>query len=103
MRSLPALAAVLALSSVGALAQTDLPKSKQCGFRDGGFAYAGGYVAPITMIMKKRPAHGQISITVLSGGTNVYYKPDPGYAGPDSFAVLNETYNVERVYNVVVR
>jgi hypothetical protein len=107
MRSLPTLAAILALSGAGALAQSDLPRSKPCGFRGGGFAYGGGFVAPITMIMRNdggwcghlaktvlgsivigvpmhvtnRPAHGQVSITVLSGGTNVYYKPDPGYAG----------------------
>jgi hypothetical protein len=129
VRLLPAAAAILVLSGVGALAQSDLPRSGQCGFRDGGFAYAGGIALPITMIMKndggwcgslvktvfgsivigvknhvtRQPAHGQVSITVLSGGTNVYYKPDPGYHGPDSFAVLNEMLNIERVYNVVVR
>jgi hypothetical protein len=129
VRLLPAVAAILALSSVDVLAQSDLPRSGQCRFGGGGFAYAGGIALPDTIIMKNdggwcgslvrtvlssivvgapmhvtnRPAHGQVSITVLSNGTNVYYKPDPGYVGSDSFAVLHEMYNIERVYNVVVR
>jgi hypothetical protein len=129
VRLLAAMAAILVVSGVGALAQSGLPKSQQCTFRGGGWANAGGIALPNTMIMKNdggwcghltktvfgsivigapmhvtnRPAHGQVSITVLSNGTNVYYKPDPGYVGSDSFAVLTELYNIERVYNVVVR
>jgi hypothetical protein len=129
MRLLLAAAAILVLSGVDALAQSDLPKSGQCAFRGGGLAEAGGFSPPITMIVKndggwcghltktimgsivigekkhvaRQPAHGQVSITVLGGGTNIYYKPEPGYVGPDSFAVLSEMYNIERVYNVVVR
>jgi hypothetical protein len=52
VRLLPAVAAIPVLSGVGALAQSDLPRSGQCGFRGGGFAYAGGIALPITMIMK---------------------------------------------------
>ena len=129
MRLLAAVAAILVVSGVGVLAQSGLPKSQQCIFRGGGWASAGGIALPITMTMKNdggwcghlartvfgsivigvkthvtnQPAHGQVSITVLGNGTNVYYKPDPGYVGPDSFAVLNEMYNIERLYNVVIR
>jgi hypothetical protein len=129
MRLLAAVAAALMMSGAGAAAQSDLPRSSQCRFRGGGFAVAGGIPLPITMTTKndggwcghlaktvagslvfgapthvtRQPAHGQVSISVLSGGTNVYYKPEPGYVGPDSFAVLNEMYNIERVYNVVIR
>ena len=110
-------------------AETGLPKSKLCRFRGGGFAYAGGIALPISMTMtndggwcghlaktvlgsgvfgvpthvSRQPAHGQVSIDVLSGGTNVSYRPDQAYHGPDSFSVWNEMINIERTYNVVVR
>lgn len=129
IRLLATLVFALMLSGAGAVAQSDLPRSSQCGFRGGGFAAAGGIALPITMTMKndggwcghlaktvigstvvgapthvsKQPVHGQVSITVQSGGTNVYYKPEPNYVGSDSFAIVNEMYNIERIYNVVVR
>lgn len=129
MRLVLIAAAILLTSLGGALAQTDLPKSKLCRIRGGGFAVAGGVplANTITMIndggwcghlaktvmgsivfgaamhVTKPPAHGQVSITVLSGGTNVYYRPDPGYVGSDSFSVLNEMYNIDRPYNVIVQ
>jgi hypothetical protein len=129
MRLPVAVAAALIMSGAGAAAQSNLQRSGQCRFRGGGFAVSGGVALPITMTMKNdggwcghltktvigsivfgaqmhvtaQPAHGQVSISVLSGGTNVYYEPEPGYVGPDRFAVLNEMYNIAHVYNVIIR
>jgi hypothetical protein len=121
--------AIVGMTLVPSHAQTDLPKAKLCRFRGGGFAYAGGIALPITLTMtndggwcghlvktvigsavvgvgmhaSKPPAHGEISINVQSGGTYVSYKPETGYHGRDSYAIWNEMYNIERVYNVVIR
>jgi hypothetical protein len=54
------------------------------------------------MRLTRQPAHGQVAITVLSGGTQVLYKPDAGFTGSDSFSVINETLNIIMPYNVVV-
>ena len=62
----------------------------------------GSFVIGVPMHVTKQPEHGQVSITVVSNGTRIYYKPEPGYSGPDSFVVLNEMYNLERTYNVTV-
>jgi hypothetical protein len=62
----------------------------------------GSLVIGVPMHVTKQPEHGQVSITVVSNGTRIYYKPEPGYSGPDSFVVLNEMYNLERTYNVTV-
>ena len=62
----------------------------------------GSLVIGVPMHLTKQPEHGQVSITVVSNGTRIYYKPEPGYSGPDSFVVLNEMYNLERTYNVTV-
>jgi hypothetical protein len=122
---------IMLLAGLGASrAQTDLPKSHSCFIRGGGFAEAGG-AAPGTntitmtndggwcghitktvlgsivvgapMHVVRQPTHGQVSITVLRTGTNVYYKPDPGYSGPDSFSVWHDMYNLERPYKVIVK
>ena len=55
------------------------------------------------MHLTQQPAHGEVSIRPHQDSTDVYYKPDPGYVGPDKFAVLVEFYNINKPYNVVVK
>jgi hypothetical protein len=120
---------IILVAKVIALAQADLPKSKLCSASDGGWSSAGG--SPTTgqitmsndggwcgdrlgitysstvfggaMHLTQQPAHGQVSIMFHQDGTDVYYKPNPGYTGADKFAVLVEFYNIEKPYNVVVK
>ena len=122
-------ASIILVANVVALAQSDLPKSKVCSADDGGWSPAGG--APTTgqitmsndggwcgdrlgityssavfggaMHLTQQPAHGEVSIRPHQDSTDVYYKPDPGYVGPDRFAVLVEFYNINKPYNVVVK
>ena len=129
MRLVFAVPIMLVASLGGSRAQTDLPRSHSC-FVRGGFAEAGGAAPGTNTIMMtndggwcghisktvfgatvvgapmhvvKQPAHGQVSIVVLRAGTNVYYRPDPGYSGSDSFSVLHEMYNLEWPYTVTVK
>jgi hypothetical protein len=121
-------ASVILVANVGAWAQSDLPKSKACSVDDGGWSVAGGVPSTGKIIMSndggwcgerlavknnslvfggamhltKQPAHGQVSIMPRDGGTDVYYKPNTGYIGPDSFGVLVEIFNLDKPYNVVV-
>jgi hypothetical protein len=111
-----------------ALAQSDLPRSKVCSASDGGWSVPGGSPATgqITMSndggwcgqhlgveynetivggamnLSRQPAHGQVSITRHQGYTDVDYKPNPGYVGPDAFSVLVTLYNIDKPYNVTV-
>jgi hypothetical protein len=39
------------------------------------------------MHLTEQPAHGQVSIISHQDGNDVYYKPNPGYIGPDKFNV----------------
>jgi len=107
-----------------------LPSSKVCSFQSSGFAERGGvppapnvitmdndggwcghlsvsvaghsfgFGAPMHLV--RQPAHGQVSIAVVGGGTRIFYKPDAGFTGSDSFSVMNETLNIVMPYNVVV-
>jgi hypothetical protein len=54
------------------------------------------------MSLSRRPAHGQVSIIPHQGYTDVDYKPNPGYVGPDAFSVLVTLYNIDKPYNVNV-
>jgi hypothetical protein len=107
--------------------QSSLPRAKKCSVHgpfaieggvqptdtitmanDGGWCGSlsrtikGSLIVGVPMHVTKQPAHGQVSIQVVSHGTRVYYRPEPGYSGPDTFAVLNEMFNIERTYNVTV-
>ena len=121
-------ALVILVSNVAALAQSDMPKSKVCSADDGGWSVAGGVPSTGRIVMSndggwcgqrlavrnnslvfggamhltQQPAHGQVSIMPRDDGTDVYYKPSPGYTGPDSFGVLVELFNIDKPYNVVV-
>ncbi len=55
------------------------------------------------MHLTQQPAHGQVSIMFHRDGTDVYYKPNPGYTGPDKFVVFVEFYNIDKPYDVVVK
>jgi len=122
-------ASLIVMAQFGALAQSDLPKSKVCSADDGGWSVPGG--SPSTgeitmnndggwcgqrlgveynqtvfggaMHLSRQPAHGRVIITRHNDGTDVYYKPNPGYTGPDAFAVLVELYKIDKPYNVVVK
>ena len=122
-------APMILVANVVALAQSDLPKSKVCSAGDGGWSPAGG--APTTgqitmsndggwcgdrlgttyssavfggaMHLTRQPAHGEVSIVPHQDSTDVFYKPNPGYIGPDRFAVLVEFYNIDKPYDVVVK
>jgi hypothetical protein len=117
------------MAGFGALAQSNLPKSKVCSADDGGWSVPGGVPATgeITMNndggwcgqrlgveynqtlfggamhLSRQPTHGRVSITRHNDGTDVYYKPNPGYKGPDAFSVLVELYKIDKPYNVVVK
>jgi hypothetical protein len=108
----------------------NLPASKTCSFQSSGFAERGGvppapnaitmnndggwcghlstsvaghsFVFGAPMHLVRRPAHGQVAITVVSGGTQILYKPDAGFTGSDSFSVVNEALNIVMPYDVVV-
>jgi hypothetical protein len=122
--------ALLAVSSANAQYAGDHPRSKVCSFWGGGSVTRGEVVPrPSTITMNndggwcggritttmgasvfgapmrvvQQPAHGPVSITVLTHATEILYKPNPDYIGPDSFSAKNETYNIERSYNVVVK
>jgi hypothetical protein len=121
-------ALVILVSNVAALAQSDMPKSKVCSADDGGWSVAGGVPSTGRIVMNndggwcgqrlgvrnnslvfggamhltRQPAHGEVSIIPRDDGTDVYYKPSPGYTGPDSFGVLVELFNIDKPYNVVV-
>jgi hypothetical protein len=112
-----------------ALAQSDLRQSKVCSADDGGWSVPGGVPATGEIIMNndggwcgqrlgveynqtifggamhlsRRPAHGQVSITRHNNGTDVYYRPNPGYTGPDAFSVLVEFYKIDKPYKVIVK
>lgn len=107
-----------------------LPASKVCSFRSSGFAERGGvppapnvitmdnnggwcghlsvsvaghsfaFGAPMHLV--HRPTHGEVSIAVVGGGTRIFYKPDAGFTGSDSFSAINETLNIVMPYQVVV-
>src|ERR1700745_4106507 len=113
-------AALILMAGFGALAQSNLPKSKVCSADDGGWSVPGGVPATgeITMnndggwcgqrlgveynqticggamLLSRHPTHGRVSITRHNDGTDVYYKPNPGYKGPDAFSVLVELYKI---------
>jgi hypothetical protein len=117
------------VTSAGALAQSDLPQSKACSANDGGWSAPGNVPATgrITMSndggwcgqrlavinnslqfggamhLAQQPAHGEVSIVPRDNGTDVYYKPNPGYTGTDSFGVLVDIFNIDKPYNVVVQ
>ena len=127
--SISSATSIILVISVAALAQSDLPKSKVCSAYDGGWSPAGGspQTGQITMSndggwcghrlgitynsvvfggamhLTRQPAHGQVSIMFHQDGTDVYYKPDAGYTGPDTFDVLVEFYNIDKPYNVTVQ
>jgi hypothetical protein len=120
-------------ASVGALAQSDLassmPQSKTCSAEDGGWSVPGGTPGIGTIIMSndggwcgqrlavefndvvfggamhlsKLPKHGQVAIVQHDKYTDVSYKPDAGYKGPDSFSVLVVINNINKPYNVTVQ
>ena len=122
-------ATVIVVASVAALAQSDVSKSKICSAYDGGWSPDGGAVTTGqitmsndggwcgdrlgikygsavfggTMRLIQQPAHGQVSIVFHQDATDVSYKPNPGYTGPDDFAVLVEFYNINKPYHVVVK
>jgi hypothetical protein len=122
-------ASIILSASFGALALSDLPQSKICSADDGGWSSPGGVPATgeITMSndggwcgqrlgveynqtifggamrVSRRPAHGRVSITRHKDGTDVYYKPNPGYIGQDAFSVLVDFYNIDKPYKVVVQ
>ena len=122
-------ASIILVANVAALAQSDLVKSKVCTAYDGGWSPAGGAVmtGQITMNndggwcghrlgitynsavfggamhLTQQPAHGEVSIMFHQDGTDVYYRPNRGYTGPDKFAVLVEFYNIDKPYDVVVK
>jgi hypothetical protein len=111
------------------LAQSNRPQSKTCSAQDGGWSVPGGtpgtgsitmsndggwcgqrlaveynyVVISGAMHVSKQPAHGRVSIVQHDKYTDVSYKPQPGYKGPDSFSVLVEINNIDKPYNVVVR
>jgi hypothetical protein len=121
-------ASVILVASVAALAQSNLPRSKVCSAEDGGWSTAGSVpsTGQITMNndggwcgqtlgikynsvvfggamhLTQQPAHGQVSIASHQGGTDVFYKPNPGYKGPDKFSVLIDFYNIDKPYDVTV-
>jgi hypothetical protein len=110
------------------LAQSKMPQSKICSAEDGGWSVPGGtpgtgqitmsndggwcgqrlaveynyVVISGAMHLSKQPAHGQVSIVQHDKYTDVSYKPNSGYKGPDSFSVLVEIDNIDKPYNVTV-
>lgn len=38
-------------------------------------------------LLTSRPAHGKVYVHTVGDATRIDYRPAPGYAGPDSFAV----------------
>ena len=116
-------------ANFAALAQSDLPRSKVCSADDGGWSVPGGVPSTGEIVMNndggwcgqrlgveynqtifggamqlsRRPAHGRVAITQHNDGTDVYYKPNPGYTGPDAFSVLVELYKIDKPYKVVVK
>ena len=116
------------LAGIGALAQSELPRSKICSANDGGWSVPGGTpaIGTITvsndggwcgqhlgveysetiyggaMNLSRRPQHGQVSMVRHQGYTDVDYKPHPGYIGPGSFSVLVTLYNIDKPYRVTV-
>ena len=116
-----------------AWAQSDLassmPQSKTCSAEDGGWSVPGGTpgIGSITMSndggwcgqrlavefndvvfggamhLSKLPKHGQVAIVQHDKYTDVSYKPDAGYKGPDSFSVLVVINNIIKPYNVTVQ
>ena len=105
-----------------------LPQSKTCSAEDGGWSVPGGTpgIGTITMNndggwcgqqlgvefndvvfggamhLSKRPEHGMVAIVQHAKYTEVAYKPDEGYSGPDSFSVLVQINNINKPYNVTV-
>jgi len=122
-------ASVILVGNMGALAQSELRKSKSCSADAGGWTPPGGSPTTGQIIMSndggwcgerlavennslvfggamhltKKPAHGKVSITPRDNGTDVYYLPNPGYKGPDSFGVLVELFNIDKPYKVTVK
>jgi hypothetical protein len=120
---------VFLVGNIGAQAQSELPQSKSCSADAGGWSPPGGVptTGQITMSndggwcgerlavlnntlvfggamhLSKQPAHGKVSIMPRNDGTDVYYMPEPGYIGPDSFGVLVEIFNIDKPYNVTVK
>jgi hypothetical protein len=121
--------ALTLMAGSAALAQSDLRQSKVCSADDGGWSVPGGVPARGEIIMNndggwcgqrlgveynqtlfggamhlsRRPAHGQVSITRHNNGTDVYYRPNPGYTGSDAFSVLVEFYKIDKPYKVIVK
>jgi hypothetical protein len=122
-------ASIILMASIGASAQPALRQSKLCSADDGGWSVPGGVPATgqITMSndggwcgqrlgvkynqtifggamhLSQQPAHGRVSITRHANGTDVYYRPNPGYSGPDDFSVLVDFNNINKPYNVAVK
>ena len=120
---------IVSVTYFGTMAQADLPQAKVCSADDGGWSVPGGVPSTGEIVMdndggwcgqrlgveynqtifggamhlSRRPAHGRVSITRNSNGTDVYYKPNPGYTGPDAFSVLVEFYKIDKPYKVEVR
>jgi hypothetical protein len=119
---------VIVVARVAAFAQSESVKSKVCSADAGGWSVAGGVPSTGQIVMSndggwcgqrlavrnnqlvfggamhltRQPAHGEVSIVPRDDGTDVYYKPNPDYIGPDSFGVLVELFNIDKPYNVVV-
>ena len=65
------------------------------------FGASAGTGVPFTLT--EAPTNGTVQITVFDDTTRIAYKANTGYKGTDKFETLNNTYNIARVTNVVVR
>jgi len=52
--------------------------------------------------VSKQPPHGTVAIKVFDDGTRIAYKPQEGYVGQDTFTTVNDSNNIERVWQVTV-
>jgi len=57
--------------------------------------------APAHVVIQ--PSHGVVSVKQEDKGTAIYYRPTKGYVGSDRFSVINELFNIERPYNVIIQ
>jgi len=120
-----------AAMSYGANAQSpnvaDLPKASECA-TNVPFIPTGGASVPATIRMNnkggwcwlelsatqsgaryvpsysvpRQPAHGQLMMGQVGQKMRVAYKPTAGFAGNDSFSLVNETTGGERTVSVTV-
>ena len=114
-------------AGVGDIEQS-MPQSKNCTAEDGGWSVPGGTpgIGSITMTndggwcgqrlavefnnvvfggamhVSTLPQHGQVAIVQHKDYTDVAYKPDADYVGPDNFSVLVLINNINKPYNVTV-